>query len=586
MFVVGDSHPYFQRFVAPRIEALKIEDTTIDRQYQVLYETEGDCAANSWLRRIYQNTKSALPALDQLAALGLVSQDRKNALINGLTAEVEELHLILDKELLQRRTVSVSQLATTYADRWGRLIGFIDSDASLDLVRRRAKLFLARLSISIPKGATTYSSLLRLQDLAWWKRQLGRYLPRRVDQLARQNGRVSKTREIYVSDAAFGLYAARKQASLEYLQDNSLMNDQGQVFTLADLSEKGVSNPEIRFVEMMVRTKGLEAYADSLGYEGQFVTITAPSKYHRYSKNQNNANWCGANPNEVNKYFKDFWQRIRAKLAREGIHYFGLRVAEPHHDGSPHWHLILFVPPSASSRIKEIFRDYALKEDGDEIGARKYRIDFKKIDKAKGSAAAYIAKYISKSINGQGLTTDLYGKDAISSASRIVAWASIWGIRQFQFFGGSPIGPWRELRRVNTSVCNTYEPFRKAADESDFYSYILQMLSGGLKIYREERLDLETGEVSAPLNKYGEPLVLPIKGVVLGDIDPLVTRFFSWSLVVNEASGARSDAHREAWTRVNNCTVTVSNGASDEAQLSCFDVLPGRFDPPVRFHNH
>lgn len=43
---------------------------------------------------------------------------------------------------------------------------------------------------------------------------------------------------------------------------------------------------------------------------------------------------------------------------------------------------------------------------------------------------------------------DLYGNDAKDASKRISAWASNWGVRQFQQLGGPPVTLYRELRRI------------------------------------------------------------------------------------------------------------------------------------------
>ncbi|MFP3467837.1 replication endonuclease, partial [Leifsonia sp. SIMBA_070] len=90
--------------------------------------------------------------------------------------------------------------------------------------------------------------------------------------------------------------------------------------------------------------------------------------YHATIKTgHRNRKWNGASPADTQRYLCSVWQKIRAKLHREDIRIFGIRVAEPHHDATPHWHMLMFMRPEQLERVRQIMRDYAYQEDSGEL---------------------------------------------------------------------------------------------------------------------------------------------------------------------------------------------------------------------------
>ncbi len=73
------------------------------------------------------------------------------------------------------------------------------------------------------------------------------------------------------------------------------------------------------------------------------------------------------------------------------------------------------------------------------------------MDPAKGGAVGYIVKYIAKNIDGHqiGEKGNLEAETTASEgARRVRAWASLWGLRQFQQLSEPSVSVWRELRRL------------------------------------------------------------------------------------------------------------------------------------------
>jgi len=373
------------------------------------------------------------------------------------------------------------------------------------------------------------AAFARVCDECWWKSQLRSIQWRLLEDFIRRHGDIHKRREIYVSDLSLGRRLEQKRKNKKLLERLEAENQDGQTYTLSELAELSPANPIIRRAELMTRLSGFEAFANNSeeNYQGVCYTLTCPSRFHAvHIHGKQNAKYDGSSVSEAQDYLNKVWQRTRASLDRAGIDVFGMRVAEPQHDGTPHWHILLFIKADQEAKATEIFRRYALEMDGDEPGALEHRLDVLMIDPDKGTATGYLAKYIAKNIDGYNVGQDSYGKDAIQSAVRVEAWASIHGIRQFQQIGGASITVWRELRRLGAEGVDKglTRDLVKAADESDWEGY--NRLMGGVVCPRKDRpvrpMMLERPEE----NRYGET-IKAIQGLWFGT-KATVTRLHTW----------------------------------------------------------
>ena len=407
------------------------------------------------------------------------------------------------------------------------------------------------------------AAMVRICKPVWWRRQLRKTATRQYENLARQSGMVSLSSNIYCSDFTLRRRSEQKRRNRRLLESLEAENSQGQVFTLAELADLSVSNPINRRNELMTRIAGFERYVKQrphsinpitglVSYVGLFLTLTTPSKYHAMSirKRANGSRYAfpnpkfnGTDPRQANDYLCDLWSTIRAEWNRRDIYPFGFRMAEPHHDGTPHWHMILFIPENRMIEASYVFQHYALREDSDEAGAEEYRSKIVYIDPTKGSAAGYCAKYVAKNIDGFGLDADLYGRDAIQSAMRIEAWASTWGIRQFQQIGGPSVTVWRETRRikeemVDCTLSTEAQAIIDAADSGDWEKYT-DLMGGAICPLKDRpiRPKMLTKETE---NDYGE-FAKVLEGLLIGTTT-IRTRQESWHIQPVGTAESRNDA--------------------------------------------
>lgn len=338
---------------------------------------------------------------------------------------------------------------------YGLSAGEADLAEAFEARMHLAAVCAARGIEPVAKKYDDAPAVRRMISARWWTGQLRKAQARALESAAIELGLVNRSRDCYVSNESLAARRAQNERNAAMLEATRAKNlDTLQEFTLAELAAKGPANRAIKRAELMTRISGFERIAIAQGDAGLFLTITCPSKMHAYrirgGHAVRNPKYDGTKPSDAQKYLSGVWARIRAALARQGMGLYGFRIAEPQHDGTPHWHLLVFYPPANDSKVRSTIRRYALQMDGDEAGAQEKRCDFKTMDPSIGTAAAYIAKYVAKNIDGYRLEKDLIGNDAVETSARVEAWATRWRIRQFQQVGGPPVTVWRELRRVES----------------------------------------------------------------------------------------------------------------------------------------
>ncbi|PPE62188.1 replication protein [Pectobacterium brasiliense] len=409
-----------------------------------------------------------------------------------------------------------------------------------------------------------YGSLARVSSPEYWLRVLWRIRCHWAGCRDTAKNLVHKKISPYISIRALREFANAQQRMNEFIQNNELESSDGDRISLETAYNSGNSCPKNRRTELMTRLRHTGEFFTSEGCLGYFLTITLPSRYHanRISGSENER--CTIiDPRAGQEELSRIWRNVGRKFARENIFFAGFRFVEPQHDGTPHWHLLVWFYPEQADAALEILRDRYCAQDYETI-AHNPEIRFKilPIDPERG-AAAYCAAYVSKNIDGFQLDGDSEaGLDAVDGATRATAWARLYRIRQFQQFGCVGATAWRELRRLREKPnCDpSLADFWQAADQGDFGQFIrLSREHGGVSLYRSDE-DFVGQEMR---NCWGEKIT-KIRGVCLSvDSSTRVqTRTRDWTIVPKDTEAEnpsvsvavqRCGTATPPWTSGNNC---------------------------------
>lgn len=415
-------------------------------------------------------------------------------------------------------------------------------------------------------------AIKRMVCKRWWCRRLRRAHGQRVEAAAIKGGIVRRGLWPYASQDGIERRKDQQRRNARAMDKAVLRDEQtGQEIQLSDIVESSVSNPEIKRAELMVRIRGADAYRAEQGWSCELWTITAPSRFHAQRSlgeyvSEANPNYDGSTPKQVQGYISSVWAKARAAWARRGLVVTGLRTAEPHHDGCPHWHIVVYGPRRDLRFARRLTRVYALRDTPNEMGAREHRFNYR--EAVGGQAGArYAAKYVAKNINGAGMEgkhDQESGRKISASVERVSAWAANWGIRQFQFFGMPRVGVWRCLRRFRDPVApvkSDLEQARAAADRSDWCDYWRVMARGAVEVVRRE---------AERLTAYGDKAAAKVVGVMEG-VRRAVLPERDWLVHWGAGKAGKVSALRALdlgvavgfdlpWSGVNNCTAQQRRG--------------------------
>jgi len=436
-------------------------------------------------------------------------------------------------------------------------------------------------------------SLARMLCADWWYRKLWQMRCEWREEQLRAVCLVNKKASPYISYEAVIHKREQRRKSLEFFQSHELVNADGDTLDMEDVVNASSSNPAHRRNEMMACVKGLELIAEMRGDCAVFYTITCPSRFHATLNNgRPNPKWTSETVRQSSDYLVDTFAAFRKAMHKAGLRWYGVRVAEPHHDGTVHWHLLCFMRKKDRRTLTALLRKFAIREDRDELGNNTgARFKSELINPRKGTPTSYIAKYISKNIDGRGLAKEISketGKSLRDSAEHVSAWASLHRVQQFRFFGIPGRQAYRELRLLAGQAARAQgdkkagvqvlenarlDAVLAAADAGCFATYIMKQ--GGVLVPRKHHLIRTAYELNDEPGTYGDHGIR-----IYGIWSPIVegricTHAMKWKMVrkaVDVQEATADQGARAPWTRGNNCPPV-------EKMFQTGGELPGSEEP-------
>ena len=482
--------------------------------------------------RWIQQYKAMLQAFSQAGALyqNTVSRDFNNRLREAVTVasvtmslkdEVKDLCADLPQPAAHAITRAAENAAT--ADELADLIDRVNSeiapvverfrqwgvtpDVSYNEINRRAVELADEWRIQAIEQDREPDNVTRESDPAHWRRQLKRVMRQGVEGVTMSLENLGLMRPSkWVSGVAKSRHKDDRKMAADYASRRAFVNDSGEA-----ISAEALMNPDERdkrrYAEYTARWTGICDLATDEGllFSGM-ITITLPPEYHRRiqipntTMSRENKHWNGYTPKQCHDIFQLAWTRIRARWSKEQIRPHYIRAAQPHKDGTPHYHITVMCRDRTElERMGDIVTtcilDTCPTDRADDY--RRSGVDIMPLVDAEGRPDPKGAlKY--------GLSALSYllpsGDDSRSpeEVAAIAEWSKIWGLRRFTTSHGHST-LWNEMRKT-PDTGHPAQAAAKAGDYAAFYRALeeAEARAAGVCVHKLPRI-----------NKYGEEYKKP-----------------------------------------------------------------------------
>ncbi|MEI7409611.1 replication endonuclease [Pectobacterium aroidearum] len=164
-----------------------------------------------------------------------------------------------------------------------------------------------------------YGALARVTEPTFWVKILWRIRCHWMGCRDTARNRVHKIVSPYISVRALREFSDAQKRMENFLENNDMESD-GDRISLQTAYESGNSCPKNRRTELMVRLRHTGEFYTSEGYDGYFLTITLPSRYHANRVDGTENGRCTViDPRAGQIELSRIWRNVGRKFARENI---------------------------------------------------------------------------------------------------------------------------------------------------------------------------------------------------------------------------------------------------------------------------